>query len=266
MDALLNRLAQALNSNEQFEMDDSFQLSITQVQHAPRGTGRKRCTKPGHQNLKILKVKKQSVIRIQNEDDLCCARTLVTAKATVDHHPKCRSFKEGRKLQKQQAQLLHHEDHVPFGPSGYEELTKFSAAPSLYDYQILLVNADRAYHVESYGRPLFKQLILLHAIGHSDVITSLPGFFGSSYVCAHCLKPYNDQGRHCCQTKKVQCRACLQKGCPYFLHAYPCGLKASQGCPDCGGNFFGDTCFEAHRAKDQAGKAIDTTQFSLCFH
>ena len=27
-DALFNRLAQALNSNEQFEMDDSFQLSI----------------------------------------------------------------------------------------------------------------------------------------------------------------------------------------------------------------------------------------------
>jgi len=40
MDALFNRLAQALNSNEQFEMDDSFQLSITQAHHAPQGTGR----------------------------------------------------------------------------------------------------------------------------------------------------------------------------------------------------------------------------------
>ena len=36
--ALFDRLAQALNSNEQFEMDDSFQLSITQVHHAPQGT------------------------------------------------------------------------------------------------------------------------------------------------------------------------------------------------------------------------------------
>ena len=178
LDALLDRLAQALNSNEQFEMDDSFQLSITQVHHAPRGTGRKPRTKPGHQNLKKLTVKKQSVIRIQNDDVFCCARALVTAKAIVDHHPKCRSFKEGRKLQKQQAQLLHNEAHVPFGPCRYEELTQFSAAPSLYDYQILLVNADRSYHVESYGRPLSKQLILLHEKGHYDVITSLPGFFG----------------------------------------------------------------------------------------
>ena len=93
LDALFNRLAQALNSNEQFEMDDSFQLSITQVRHAPRGSGRKRQLKPGHQTLKKLTAKKQSVVRIQNNDVLCCARALVTAKAIVDHHPKCRSFK-----------------------------------------------------------------------------------------------------------------------------------------------------------------------------
>ena len=41
LDALLNRLAQALKGNEQFEMDDSFQLSITQVHHAPQGSGKK---------------------------------------------------------------------------------------------------------------------------------------------------------------------------------------------------------------------------------
>ena len=76
LDAHFNRLAQALNSNEQFEMDDSFQLSITQVHHAPRGTGKPRRTKPGHQTLKKLTTKKHSVVRIQNDDDLCCARAL----------------------------------------------------------------------------------------------------------------------------------------------------------------------------------------------
>ena len=54
LDALFNRLAQALNSNEQFEMDDSFQLSITQVHHAPRGTGKPRRGKPGHPTMKLL--------------------------------------------------------------------------------------------------------------------------------------------------------------------------------------------------------------------
>ena len=42
VEALFHRLAQALNSNEQFEMDDSFQVSITQVQHAPQGRGKPR--------------------------------------------------------------------------------------------------------------------------------------------------------------------------------------------------------------------------------
>ena len=127
MDALLERLAKALNSNEPFEMDDSFQLSITQVHHAPQGSGKtpRRLTH-GNQFPKIFKQDKKTVVRIQNNDDLCCARALVTAKAIVDHHPKCRSLKEGRKLQKQQAQMLHHEAHVPFRPGGYEELVKFS--------------------------------------------------------------------------------------------------------------------------------------------
>ena len=257
LDALFNRLAQALNSNEQFEMDDSFQLSITQVHHAPRGSGRKRHTKPGHQTLKKLTTKKHSVIRIQNDDVLCCARALVTAKAIVDQHPKCRSFKEGKKLQKEQALLLHHEAHVPFGPCSYEELVKFSAAPSLYDYQILLVDADRSFHVTSFTETQPKQLILLHEKDHYDVITSLPGFFGSSYACAHCLKPYDHAGRHRCpNNNKVQCRAFLQ---------YPRGLKATKRCHDCHRDFFGDTCFEAHLAKDHTVKPAACHQYTICF-
>ena len=179
-----------------------------------------------------------------------------------------RSIQQGTNLQKELALLLHEEAHVPFAPCGYEELTQFSAAPSLYDYQILLVDADRAYHVKSYGRPLSKQLILLHEKGHYDVITSLLGFSGSGYVCAHCFKPYNDRGRHRCQTKKVQCRACLQKECPDFLHAYPHGLNASQRCHACGRDFFGDTCFQAHRSKNMAGNAAEDlvrTRSSICF-
>ena len=81
-------------------MDDYFQLTITQVHHVPKGSGMKRHLKPGHRSRKFLKVKKKSIVQIRNEDDLCCARTLVTAKAKVDHHPRWESFKKGRELQK----------------------------------------------------------------------------------------------------------------------------------------------------------------------
>ena len=228
LEAFFNRLTQALNSNEQFEMDDSSQLSITQVHHAPRGSGRKRHTKPGHQPLQTLTAKEQSVIRIQNDDDLCCARALVTAKAKVDQHPKWNSIRQGGKLQKELALLLHHEADIPLGPCSYDELTKFSAAPSLYDYQIVLVDADRSFHITTFGLTQPKQLILLHQKDHYDVITRLPGFSGSSYVCAHCWKPYDHAGRHRCPNnlKKVQFRACCQKECPDFLHAYPRGSQS----------------------------------------
>ena len=264
VEALFHRLAQALNSNEQFEMDDSFQLSITQVQHAPQGTGKPRRGKPGHPTHQAVTKTSKSIIRIQNDDDLCCARALVTAKARVDQHPKWHSIRQGRPLQRTLAWDLHNEAKVPLGPCSYDALTQFSQAPSLTDYQIILVDAHRHYHITTYGDPKDKQLILLHDHNHYDVITRLPGFFGSSYVCAHCWKPYDHEGEHRCNKKK-QCRACCQKECPDFQAAYPRNQKATQRCDSCHRDFFGDTCFQMHLVKDHTGKPAANLESSVCF-
>ena len=265
VEALFHRLAQALNSNEQFEMDDSFQLSITQVQHAPQGTGRPRRGKPGHPTHQALTRTSKSVIRIQNDDPLCCARALVTAKARVDHHPKWHSIRQGKgPLQRELALRLHDEARVPPGPCSYDALTAFSKTPSLTGYQIILVDAHRSYHITTYGDPQDKQLILLHDHNHYDVITRLPGFFGSSYVCAHCWKPYNTEDHHRCNKKK-QCRACRQKECPDFRAAYPRNQKATQRCQQCRRDFFGDTCLQAHVGKDHTGKPAANQESSVCF-
>ena len=263
LDALLDRLGQALNSNEQFEMDDSFQLSITQVHHAPRGTGRKRSTKPGHPTHQALTAQKQSVIRIQNDDELCCARALVTAKARLDQHTKWHSLRKGGPLQRRLAWELHDEAHVPLGPCGYEALTKFSAAPSLVGYQIVLVDIHRSFHITTFGDTQDKQLILLQEKGHYDVITRLPGFSGSSYVCAYCWKPYDHEGQHRCTKQKGHCRACCQKECLDFLHAYPRGRNATRRCQHCHRDFFGDTCYEAHCTKDHTGKLATNPQSTV---
>ena len=264
VEALFQRLAQALNSNEQFEMDDSFQVSITQVHHAPQGTGKPRRTKPGHQPLRNLIPKKRSIIQIQNNDELCCARALVTAKAKVDNHPKWHSIRKGSQIQRTLALALHDEANVPLGPCGYDALTQFSTAPSLTGYQILLVDADRSFHITTFGPLQDKQLILLHEKSHYHVITKMPAFFGSSYVCAHCWKPYNDEGKHRCNNKR-HCRACCQKECPDFLEAYPRGQKATQRCQQCHRDFFGDTCFQMHLVKDHAGKPVTNLDSSVCF-
>ena len=178
LDGLFHRLAQALNSNEQFEMDDSFQLSITQVHHPPQGTGKPRPGKPGHPTMEMLTRNSKSIIRINNKDELCCARALVVAKARVDQHPKWSSIRQGGKLQRTLALELQHEANVPLGPCSYDALTAFSEAPSLAHYQIILVDAHRSFHITTFGDTQDKQLILLHDHDHYDVITRLPGFFG----------------------------------------------------------------------------------------
>ena len=215
--------------------------------------------------MEMLTAKKNSVIRIQNRDELCCARALVTAKARVDQHPKYPSIRQGTQLQRRLAWDLHDEARVPPGPCGYDALTAFSAAPSLANYQIILVDAHRSFHITTFGDTQDKQLILLHHQGHYDVITRLPGFFGSSFVCAHCWKPYNTEGRHRCTKRKDHCRACCQKECPDFLHAYPRGLKATRRCQRCHRDFFGETCFQAHLVKDHAGKPVTNPQSTICF-
>ena len=264
VEALFQRLAQALNSNEQFEMDDSFQVSITQVHHAPQGTGRPRRGKPGHPTMTMLTANKRSVIRIINDDQLCCARALVVAKARVDQHPKEKAIRKGEgPLQRRLAWDLQDEAQVPWGPCSYDALTQFSQAPSLTGYQIILVDAQRSFHITTFGPLSDKQLILLHNQDHYDVITKLPGFFGSSYVCADCWKPYNTEGRHRCTKTKV-CGACRQKDCPDFQYAYPRHLKATQRCESCHRDFFGPACYEAHSSKTHAGKPVTGLQTSVC--
>lgn len=56
VDALLGQMASVLNSNEDFQMDDSFHLSFTHVRRPPRGSGRKRKLKPGHKDPLNFKV------------------------------------------------------------------------------------------------------------------------------------------------------------------------------------------------------------------
>ena len=143
-------------------------------------------------------------------------------------------------------------------------MTAFSTAPSLVGYHNILVDAHRSFHITTFGDTQDKQLIVLHEKDHYDVITRLPGFFGSSYVCAACWKPYGHAGRHQCTKQKGHCRACCQKECPDFLHAYPRGLKATRRCQNCHRDFFGDTCYEAHNIKDQTGILATNPQSTVC--
>ena len=89
VDEFMNVMSRMLNSNEQFELNDTFQLEFVHVRASPQGGGHGRDYKPGHQASTKFRLKKQCIVKIpRNEQNLCCARAIVTAKAHVDNHPK----------------------------------------------------------------------------------------------------------------------------------------------------------------------------------
>ncbi len=78
-DTILSEIERVIQSNEDFILDEGLKLEITHVD-MPEGGAGKRCK---YVNTDQFLVDKRCIIRIQNEDDLCCALRLVTAKVDL---------------------------------------------------------------------------------------------------------------------------------------------------------------------------------------
>ena len=128
---VLSNISNLLNSNENFEIDDTLQLDVTHITMPPPGSGLSKGKRKrdifGTDNYGDFLKAKRSVIRIMNDDELCCARAIVVAKAIVDDHPQVKSIKDSRNpLQKTLAQQLQEEARVPLDPCGLDQIKLFS--------------------------------------------------------------------------------------------------------------------------------------------
>ena len=271
VDALLGNLSHMLNSNEQFEMDDSFTLSFVHVCGAPTGSGYKRKHLPGHQASTRLKEFKRCVLRVpQDDQNLCCPRAIALARGVYQHRDDPQRRRQWTRPEvnhrrvTQAAQDLLDEASLPPQPCGPEQLQQLATAPSLQDYTIVVVDANRAYACFAYGRG-DTSLGLLHEDGHYDALSSLPSFFGKDYFCSKCFQAYHHLGQHaCCNSQANHCGACLQDGCLDHAEAYRQYRTAQTLCILCGRSFYGDASLQAHRSKTQAGKPIDPQHPSVC--
>ena len=257
---LLENLSRMLNSNENFQMDDTFHLSFVHVCAGPYGGGKKRKYLPGHQSSTCLKVMKRSVITIpQTDENLCCARALVTARAKAENHPKWRSFQRG--LQLQAAIQLHETLGVRPGPCGTDERHQF--ALTLPEYTLVVVDANWAYACFAYGRGA-KFLGILHEDGHYDALTSLPAFFGKGYFCARCYQAYNHAVQHAFTNNPTHCGGCLQNGCSDYREAYAHYQSPTVSCPSCRRAFYGPTCLANHLGLTHDEKSAGSGRSSVC--
>ena len=269
----LQALASKLNSNEDFEVDDSFTIETTMVRTPGRGgRGRRdRSRQLGRTSLEKLLKRKKSVVRILNEDDLCCARAIVTMKALADatdaRDPDYTSLRRGLPVQQRAAQALHLQAGVPEGPCGPSELQKFQDV--LSDYQIKVLSIDKP-HMITFAGPLKDKKILLIKVGeHYHGCTSYSAFLDRSYFCHKCDRAYNteDHSHHSCDGKC--CFVCGSGSCDDFKNAksslppdqHP---KPTRLCSSGSRHFFGDQCYERHLQSTTTTRSIcETTKKCL---
>lgn len=241
---IMFEIERVLQSNEQFSLDDTVHVNII---HVAMPVGGKSKIKRGGINLKKRLEKKRCFIQIQNKDELCLARAIVTAIARVNGDPRWSSFRQGAALQRTEALALHHRAGVPVTVCGLEEVKQFQEV--LQEYQLVVVSAEQFNRVVFKGPDAEKVVYLYLHDGHFDIITSMPAFLNRSYFCLKCCKGYDvEDGRH---HRCDKCCYCQKSGCP--------DVDQWHRCNDCGRFLKGPTCFKNHKNKERATKSVCET-------
>ena len=247
IDELLAKLAGKLNSNESFNPREGFQVDVVIVAKPGRGSGRGKNRKVGQQCLERVNKKKKCIISIKNDDDLCCARAIVTMRAHchkqdgVDGHRNWKNLKSGQPVLEKLAKQLHQQAGVPEGPCGLQELQSFQEALGP-EYQLLVMTRMKPFFLIFKGPSAPHQIRLLKSNDHYDGVTSFPAFVDRSYYCLQCEKGFNtdDKAHHPCKGRR--CTACARFDCPDYVH----GTQPTDYCTQCHSLFYGIHCKRYH--------------------
>ena len=246
IDELLDRLASKLNSNESFNVSEGFSVEVVFVKMPGKGKGRKK-NNPGQRCLDKENKTKKCIIPIENSDELCCARAIVTMRAHchrhegVDGHRNWENLKRGLPIQQQLAKELHRQAGVPEGPCGMEEFPKFQEALGS-QYQLLVMIRKYPFYLIFKGPSAPQQICLLKGNDHFDGVTSFPAFTNHSYYCIECEQAFNtnDKSHHSCRGKR--CTACSRFNCEDYLP----GTQPADYCTQCHSKFYGIHCKRHH--------------------
>ena len=234
---VLAQVEKVVQSNEEFRLNTTVNIDIIRVE-MPQGSGRnKRSTLNIRDHLK----KKRSIIPIvNNRDNLCLARALVTSIARIEKDPRYnRIIVPGNSIQRERAFDLHEAANVPLGPCGLKEVDLFQHY--LVQYQIIVVSGDQDNCIIYPPRPPAnpnpeKSIYLYYQANHFDVITKLPGFLNTNYFCHQCHKGYSNTCDHLCDE---MCQSCRGVGCTIEDNGMTC--------QECHRFFKNQTCYDRHK-------------------
>ncbi|KAK7580532.1 hypothetical protein V9T40_001161 [Parthenolecanium corni] len=254
---LVNKIRDIITSDTKVLLKEcQFHVTVVKI---PRGRGRTKVI-----NLKEDRRTKHCIIRIQNTDDLCCPRAIVTGmvlKTDIIAGTKLEPLevqyvKEGRNKQRDMAiKICEMAGLSPTARKGagftIEDIHIFEEA---LDIQVKVIDA-RSFNSVVYKGWAEKPIkVFLYMDGdHFDVITRMNTFFGAAYYCQECDAAYNTKQRHNCMTyqaRKKKSKKLQDEPCPLCLgDAHASDTTNPIYCNNCNRWCYNNACKTAHDTK-----------------
>jgi len=248
-DSILHYIERVLQSHQELVFDDDLLIKFIKVS-PPSGTGARRTF---HGNLEKRLEKMHCLVRIKNQDTLCCARALVVAKAIVDEDVHVNAIKfpiprAKNTIQATRAAQLMSDAGLP-EHTGACEITELQKLQEVLtpQYQIKVWCQEKFDSITFMGQKAGKVLHLYLHANHYDVITSITAFFNKIYWCETCNKGYDHRVDHKCTDRCDRCLA--EPACTKVDVTY---------CKDCNIYFTSSKCFTNRKQKTKKQK------YSIC--
>ena len=196
---VLAKIAKVAQSKKEFKLSEAMNIHVAKVK-LPAGQGSKRLTK--------FIIEKKSIIKINNNDNLCAFRCIVVGMALADKTNHNSSYY--KQIRSDKPSLQTHMAKVLANKINFQEQTctleHIKAVERIIEnYQILIVD-ETTFEFVYAGAEKTKRIIMLLHDNHYDLITSLPAFFGKRKFCFKCLKAYNNFDNHPCNEVCIKCK------------------------------------------------------------
>uniref|UniRef100_A0A914VZ48 Uncharacterized protein n=1 Tax=Plectus sambesii TaxID=2011161 RepID=A0A914VZ48_9BILA len=245
-EAVLAEIERVQQSNKELDIEEEMWVTVTRVK-LPGGLGRdcqRGLWQPWHNRYTV---KGGCFITINNNDNLCCARAIVTGIARLhkDVSSEAKKYydliRQGGRgkytAQRKKAEELMEQavlkDHK--GNCGAEELKKLQEV--VKDYQLKVFWKENFNKLWFKGAEKEKVISLYLHDNHYDVITSVAAFFRQSYFCHSYDQVYEKREEHRCK-----------KMCRYCYRSPTCkGDNSCHYCTNCNRYFPSIVCFNEHQ-------------------
>ena len=203
---------------------------------------------------------KKSVLKINNDDDLCLGRCIVCELADRDNHPQKKQIRMGRKIQTELTHKLYEENGIEKCLATLEHIKQFEEA---LDISITIVDADQFNNIiypdtkSPEYIPKETNVYLYKTKNHYDLITSknIKGFFAKNNWCHKCKKPFTDINKHKCSFK---CNICCSYDCDSSCFDFKTQTPAHE-CRACNRFFPTSKCIANHRKCPDGKKSVCDT-------